>query len=86
MYLMTVPTAIAKLKVAVINLIVFDVDKHSSPSTSSREPSISPTKPYKLVSTTSTQIADEGIKNPTPRELGVEVGFYRKIVFKYLYM
>ena len=86
MHLMTVSTAILMLKVAVINLIVFDVDKHSSPSTSSRKPSISATKPYKPDSRTSTKIADEGIKNLTPRELGVEVGFYRKIVFKYLYM
>ena len=70
-----------KLIVSVINLIVFDVDKHSSPSTSSREPSISPTKPYKPVSRTSTQITDEGFKNLPPQKLGAEVGFYRKIVF-----
>ena len=56
-----------------INLIVFDVDKHSSPSTSSRKPSISPTKPYKPDSRTSTQITDEGIKNPNLQPLAVDV-------------
>ena len=59
---MTVSTVAVKLKDAVISLIVFDVDKHSSPSTSSREPSIS-----KPPSRASTQITDEGDKNQNPK-------------------
>ena len=54
-------------------LIVFDVDKHSSPSTSSKEPSISPTKPYKPPSRASTQNTDAKDSNPNPQPIVAEV-------------
>ena len=62
-----------KLKVSVINLIVFDVDKHSSTLTSSRESLISRTRLCKPAPRTSTQITDEGDSNQNPQALVDEV-------------
>ena len=56
-----------KLKVSVINLIVFDVDKHSSTLTSSRESLISRTRLCKPAPSTSTQITGEGDSNQNPQ-------------------
>ena len=54
-------------------LIIFDVDKHSSASTSSREPSISPTKPCKPPSRAATQNTDAKDSNPNPQAIVAEV-------------